>query len=163
MKNIKILLTIITIGFISCEKEVVPPYVEVSEEIEDTTPWNDNYNDGGLLTGGGPDTTLNLQGTQWVLTKLVTAFSTEYPDDTITFVSQTQYTINGGAARSYQLSNIPASTNYELSLYYFAPFGGSHYSAQVGYYFIDDGAINNAEFEDIQNQSTTIRAWFEKL
>lgn len=164
MKQILFIIAVAIVGLTSCKKETLEPnYVEVPEEIVDTTAWNSGYGNGGTLPSGGPDSTLNLQGTTWVLTKIVSAFATEYPNDTITFVSQTQYTLNGGAVRNYQLGMIPASTNHDLSLYYFAPFGGSHYSGQVGQYFIDDGEINNIEFEDIQNPSTTIRAWFVKL
>ena len=54
-------------------------------------------------------------------------------------------------------------SNKTLALYYFAPFGGSHYSAQVGFYFVSDGFMNNAEFTNIQNNTATTRAWFVKI
>jgi hypothetical protein len=93
----------------------------------------------------------------------VSAFATEYPNDTLRFVSINQYTLNSGAVRTYQLNSLPLSTNYDLSLYFFFPFGGSHYSGEVGGMFVQDGQINNTEFIDIQSSSATIRAWFEKI
>jgi len=163
MKNLLILLTIITLGFMSCKKQdpLVPMEQVPEEQYQDST--GNQYTNGGTLPNGGGTGTNQLVGTQWVLTKMVSSFATEYPNDTISFVSNTEYTLNGGAVRPYQLNSLPSSTNYDLSLYYFMPFGGSHYSGQVGYYFVDDGEINNVEYEDIQNTNTTIRAWFTKL
>jgi hypothetical protein len=158
-----LLFLVVAFLFSSCTKEEFEPRVEV-EEVEDTTDWQDTYGNGGTLPGGGTSTQSNpLVGTKWVLTKMVSSFATEYPNDTITFESNTEYTIEGSAVRAYQLNSLPSSTNYDLSLYYFMPFGGSHYSGQVGYYFVDDGEINNIEFIDTQNSSSTIRAWFVKI
>lgn len=147
------------VALTSCEKDEIPsPYGQEPEEVPtDTTSWTD----GGTVTIG-TDTLNDLIGTQWVLTKYVTAFAVEFPNDTLDFISNNEYTLNGGTPRAYQLSNIPLSTNKELSIYFFVPFGGSHYSGQVGQYFIDDGIISNVEFTDIQNTSMTIQAWFEK-
>jgi hypothetical protein len=95
---------------------------------------------------------------------MVAGFSTTYPNDTLEFLNNHRYGISGSnIARNYRLSIIPSSTNYELSLYYFTPFGGSHYSADVGYYFIQDGVIENVEFHNIQNTTSKIRAWFKKI
>lgn len=164
MKKILFLLAITTLIFTSCTKEYVEPnYVEIPEETIDTSAWNSGYGNGGTLPPNGGQAVNDLIGTKWVLTKVVSAFATEFPNDTIDFVDGTHYTVNNGAVRNYQLSNIPSSTNKDLSLYYFAPFGGSHYSGQVGLYFVNDGAINNVEFEDIQNPSSTIRAWLIKI
>jgi len=154
-----LLSLIIAILAMSCQKdEITSPYGQVPEEVPvDTTTWTD----GGTITTGN-DTLNDLIGTTWVLTKYVTAFAVETPYDTIRFISNNEYTLNSGTARAYRLSNIPLSTNKELSLYFFVPFGGSHYSGQVGKYFIDDGIISNVEFTDIQNTSMTIQAWFQK-
>lgn len=157
------LIGMLIIFLTSCEKEEYEPWVYVDEETQDTTKWQDNYTDSGTLPNG-TGTGNKLNGTKWVLTKMVTAFATEYPNDTLEFISNTKYLINGGAIpRSYQLNSIPASTNYDLSLYYFTPFGGSHYSANVGYYFAEDSVIDNAEFHNINNTTSTIRAWFKRI
>tara|TARA_R100001510_G_C7653042_1_gene211040 strand:+ start:255 stop:764 length:510 start_codon:yes stop_codon:yes gene_type:complete len=145
----------------SCKKEDYIPYELVEENNQDTTQWQSSYSDGGTITNG--TYTNDLLGTKWVLTKYVSAFATEYPNDTIEFISVNTYELNGSGDRTYNLSNIPSSTNYDLTLNYFSPFGGSHYSGNVGYYFVDDGEINNVEFTNIQNTSMTIRAWFEKI
>ena len=159
----KFLFLILTsILILSCEKEEYSPYVEMEETNQDTIHWQAQYNNGVTLTGSGqPNTTLS--GTTWVLTKYVSSFATEYPNDTIHFIDNNTYSVNNGGDRPYTLSSIPSSTNYELTLSYFFPFGGSSYSANVGYYFVDDGEINNVEFTNIQNTTSKIRAWFIKL
>ena len=159
MKNLILILSTILI-FTSCEKEPYGQYHTAPEEISANDP-----NGGFIYNGTLPTNTAvnDLIGTKWLLVKYVTAFATDFPNDTIDFVSPNTYTINSGAVRTYQLSVLPLSTNYDLSLYYFFPFGGSHYSGEVGATFIGDGEINNAEFMDIQNSSSTIRAWFTKL
>ena len=163
MKKLLFLLVIL-VSLASCTKEVYEPMTQVpDEEYVDTTDWKDQYSNGGTLPTTGANSGNDLVGTQWVLTKMVSSFATEYPNDTISFTSNTEYTMNGGAVRPYQLNSLPSSTNYDLSLYYFSPFGGSHYGGQVGFYFVSDGEINNVEFEDTQNSSTTIRAWFTKI
>ena len=130
----------------------------------DTTTWVWQYTNSGTLPNwGNGNQTNELNGTKWVLTKVVTAFATSYPNDTIRFVSNTNYTLNNGAVRPYQLSSSAGSTNKTLALYYFAPFGGSHYSAQVGYYFVSDGYMANTEFTNIQNTTMTVKAWFTKI
>ena len=164
MKKLLFLFVII-LSFASCKKEEpLVPMEQVPDEVyADSTAWQDQYNNGGTLPTGSSNGTNDLVGTTWVLTKMVSSFATEYPNDTIRFTSNTEFTLNGGAVRPYQLNSLPSSTNYDLSLYYFSPFGGSHYSGQVGFYFVDDAEINNVEFEDIQNTNSTIRAWFIKL
>jgi len=161
MKNLFIVLLAI-VALSSCTKEDFGQY---HVEPENTyNPPHDSliYVYSGTLPNSGTATN-DLVGTKWVLTKYVTAFATEYPNDTIDFVSVNTYTLNGGAVRTYQLASIPSSTNYDLSLYYFFPFGGSHYSANVGGMFIQDSEINGAEFHNIQNTTSTIRAWFIKI
>jgi len=156
-----LLFVVIALLFYSCKKEEFIALEEVPEEV-DKTNWQGTYTYGGTLTGTGNQTN-PLVGTRWVLTKVVSAFATEYPNDTIEFTSSDDYVLNQNEQRPYTLSLLPSSTNYELTLKYFMPFGGSHYSANVGYYFVDDGQINNAEFTNIQNTTSTIRAWFTKI
>lgn len=161
MKNLFIILLAV-ISLASCKKEDFGQYHQEPENTYNEPHDSTTYTYGGTLPNSG-NATNDLVGTKWVLTKYVSAFATEYPNDTLEFVSINQYTINSGAVRTYQLSTLPLSTNYQLSLYFFFPFGGSHYTGQVGQYFIQDGEINNVEFEDDQNSATTIRAWFIKL
>ena len=170
-RETKISLFIILLGAVtclflaSCNKEPITPgnYKVGTQPEKDTSTWVWQYTDAGVLPNWPNNQTNELVGTRWVLTKVVTAFATSYPNDTIKFVSNTNYTCNSGPLRNYQISAGVASTNKTLSLYYFLPFGGSHYSGEVGYYFVSDGQINNAEFKNIQNTTSTIRAWFVKI
>jgi hypothetical protein len=159
---ITVILVLIMLITCSCTKQEPIQKEEVKTE-ETTTSWEDEYSDGGTLDGGSTGIENPLIGTKWVLTKMVSAFATEYPNDTITFVDNDDYTYNTSAVRPYSLSVLPSSTNFELTLYYFAPFGGSHYGGQVGQFFVEDGEINNAEFINLQDESATIRAWFVKI
>jgi len=163
---VAILFVLLAMLITSCSKDEITPgnYGPGTPPVTDTTNWQDQYGNGGTLPNWGTTPTSNeLVGTTWVLTKVVTAFSTSYPNDTIRFVSNNNYTLNNGAVRPYQLTAGVASTNKTLSLYYFQPFGGSHYSAQVGFYFVSDAAISQAEFHNIQNTTNTVIAWLTKI
>jgi len=156
------LVSLLIISITSCNKKYVGPYTQIPDPV-DTTTWQDGYTDGGTLPGGGSQTDPLIVGTKWVLVKVVSAFSTNYPGDTITFVSNNRYVLNQNSQRPYALSTMVGSTNKSLTLDYFYPFGGSHYSAQVGEFFIDDGYMSNIEFTDLQNSTSKIRAWFVKI
>ncbi len=158
----KLIIILIATVLISC-KGITPGNYEPSGPLPvDTSRWQNQYTNGGLLPVG--NTIPNaLIGTQWVLTKFVSGFSTSFPNDTLKFVGQATYTINNGSILPYQLTVGVASTNKTLTLYFFTPFGGSHYSGQVGFNFIVDGVINNSEFYNIQNSTSKIRAWFVKI
>ena len=151
--------------FVSCSKEPITPgsYQAGTLPVEDTTTWQWQYSNGGTLPNWGINQGNDLVGTKWVLTKVMSGFATTYPNDTIVFVSSTNYTCNNNAVRPYQLTAGVASTNKTLSLYYFYPFGGSHYSGEVGQFFVSDGVINNCEFINIQNTTSKIKAWFVKI
>lgn len=158
MKNI-LFFSLVVLLF-SCKK-VEGPYTQVPDPV-DTTNWQNNYNYGGVLPNFGSGQS-NLTGTQWVLVKVVSAFSTTYPNDTITFISDNAYVVNQNGQRPYTLSQITGSTNKSLTLNFFYPFGGSNYTGQIGQYTIEDGFMSNIEFVDLQNSTATIRAWFEKI
>lgn len=161
MRLLTFILSIFLI-FSSCKKDEFGQYHTEKEDVYNEPHDSLIYVDGGTLPTS--DSTSNmLVGTRWVLTKYVSAFATEFPMDTLEFISVDTYTINNGAVRTYKLNSLPLSTNYDLSLYYFFPFGGSHYSGQVGATFVDVGEINNTEFIDLQNNTTKIKAWFVKI
>jgi hypothetical protein len=145
----------------SCKK-YEGSYQQIPDPV-DTTAWQDDYTSGGVLPGGGTQTPNTIVGTQWVLVKVVSAFSTNYPNDTITFISSNRYVLNQNAQRPYTLSMITGSTNKSLTLDFFYPFGGSNYSGQIGQYAVEDGMMSNIEFVDLQNNTATIRAWFVKI
>lgn len=159
-----LLVLFIILVLCSCSKEPITPgnYQAGTTPVEDTTSWQWQYNEGGVLPNWNSQEN-ELVGTKWVLTKIVTGFATTYPNDTLKFVSSTNYILNSNAARPYNLSSSVASTNKTLTLYYFYPFGGSHYSGEVGQFFVSDGVINNSEFMNIQNTTSIVRAWFVKI
>ena len=163
MKKLLYIL-VIALAFTSCEKDKDEFGSYTEEPINSYNYKYDStiYVDAGTLPTVGAATN-DLVGTTWILDKYVTAFATEYPNDTIAFVTNDTYTINGGSIRTYTLSSIPQSTNYDLSLYYFFPFGGSNYSANVGGMFVDDWTIDAAEFHNIQNTTSTLRAFFTRI
>lgn len=152
----------------SCSKDEITPgnYTAGTVTVGQQNNWQADYQDSGVLPTWGTNTSgtnNQLVGTTWVLTKVVSGFSTTFPNDTIRFVSNTNYTLNNGAVRPYTLTSSAGTTNKTLTLNFFQPFGGSHYSGQVGFYFVTDGSIVNAEFHNIQNTTSTLRAWFTKL
>jgi hypothetical protein len=159
---LKIVLAIFLVYFFTSCKEIPGPYTQIPDPI-DTTKWQDSYVYGGVLATPVTPIQNSLNGTKWVLVKVVSAFSTNYPNDTINFVSNSKYVLNQNAQRSYTLTGITGSTNKSLTLQYFHPFGGSHYSGQVGELFVEDGYMSNIEFVNLQNSTATIRAWFMKI
>ena len=148
----------------SCKKDTITPgNYKAGTTTKDTTTWQWQYSNGGTLPNWSNNQVNELVGTKWLLTKIVTGFATSYPNDTIKFINSNNYVINSNAARPYQLTAGVASTNKTLTLYYFYPFGGSHYSGEVGQFFISDGLIDNCEFTNIQNTTSKCRAWLVKL
>lgn len=116
----------------------------------------------GVVNGSTPTTT-SLVGTKWVVTKYIQNFVSTYPNDTLEFVSNTQYTINGSTPRTYNLSSIVSSNMKSLSLYSFTTLGGD-WSGQVQGTFINDWVVNNSDFSNIINTNTSnVRLWMVRL
>lgn len=165
MKNFKILsIPLILMFLTSCYKETYPKYVSGPEPV-DTSKWENEYQNLGTLPNPStPVITHNvIYNTKWVLIKYITGFGTQQPNDTITFVSDTHYKINSQTTEhQYTINSLVGSTNYSLMLNFFSPFGGSHYSGQVGQNFVDDGVMNNVIFTDFYGNAK-IKAWFKKI
>ena len=104
----------------------------------------------------------NLTGTTWIISKYISQLSTVITNDTLNFTSPTLYTINNGANRTYQLSNITGSNMKSLTLNGCTTLGGD-YSGQVIGSFKTDGYINNAYFTNMFNSTQTVRVWMYKL
>lgn len=147
MKNLLLFvgLSVITF-FTSCKKQPLEPIVGVTPDI------TFNNND-------------EIVGTKWVLLEYRnTAYiGSTKSYDTITFISNTEYMLNNGVIRTYNISSLVGSTNKSLQLNFFGPFGGSNYSGSVGQYFVSDGFINACLFTDNQNNSIKFLAWFERI
>lgn len=162
MRRLIYLLIFGTLLAFSCKKEpLVEPINNNTNDTTNTYNWYDDYTDGGQTPNN--TNTNPIIGTKWVLTKYITGFGTQYPNDTLEFISATKYKINGGIERTYNVAAVTGSTNKTLTLNFFYPFNGSNYSAAVGAYFVQDGFINNAMFTDLQNSSVHITAWFKKI
>lgn len=111
---------------------------------------------------GNPSTSTTLVGTKWVVTKYVQNFVTQLPNDTLEFISTTQYTINGSTPRNYSLSSIVGNNNKSLSLYSFTTLGGD-WSGQVQGTFINDWVINNASFSNMFTTVPDARMWVVRI
>lgn len=147
----------------SCKKITPGNYTQNQPKAVDTTTWEWKYVNKGTLPNWNNSNPNDLIGTKWVLTKVIINFATTTPNDTIEFVTINQYRCNNSAYRTYTLTSGVASTNKTLTLNYFYPFGGSHYSGEVGQFFVTDSIINNAEFKNIQNTTSLIKAWFKRI
>lgn len=137
--------------------------------VEKGTPteWNEPDAPSGYSYGGVLNTTTTpaytLNGTKWVVTRYNNGLSgSVYPNDTLNFISDTDYTINGGVNKKYSLSSVIGNNNKSLSLWSFTTLGGN-YSGQMISSFIDDGVINNSQFVDMFDVNNTVTVWMEKL
>ncbi len=152
---------------ISCKKESeLTNYTanKTISETKDTITPESEYVYGGIIPISTESNNNILYKTKWILKKYVSGFSTEYPNDTIEFINNTEYKINNsGLIRTYVLSKASSTTNYDLQLNYFSSIGGSHYYGQVGYYFVEDIEINGVTFVDVYNQSIKIKVWMTKI
>ena len=131
-----------------------------------TTPSEYNVPSGYMYNGiiGGTTTTVtSLMGTKWVVTKYIQSLVPTYPNDTLDFISNTQYTINGSTPRNYSMSSIVGNNMKSLSLYSFTTVGGD-WGGEVQGTFINDWVINNSLFSDMFNTSTpSIRVWMVRV
>ena len=111
---------------------------------------------------GNPSTATTLVGTKWVVTKYVQNFVTQLPNDTLEFISTTQYTINGSTPRNYSLSGVVGNNMKSLSLYSFTTLGGD-WSGQAQGTFINDWVINNALFSNMFVTTPDARMWVLRI
>lgn len=120
-----------------------------------------DYSYNGVI-GGSTTNTTTLVGTKWVVTKYIQNFVSTYPSDTLEFISNTQYTINGSTPRTYNLSGIVSGSMKNLSLYSFTTLGGD-WSGLVQSTFINDWVVNNANFTNIMTTSSDTRVWMVRI
>jgi len=111
---------------------------------------------------GNPSTATTLVGTKWVVTKYVQNFVSQYPNDTLEFISTTQYKVNSSVPRNYSLSGVVGNNMKSLSLYSFTTLGGD-WSGQVQGTFINDWVINNALFTDMFTSVPDARIWVVRI
>lgn len=115
---------------------------------------------GGIISNNTSQN--SIVGTKWVVTKYYDGFSNNYPNDTLYFSSNTQYTINGGTYKNYTLSNNIGNNMSNLTLYGFYTIGGD-YSGMVPNTFVSDGQINSAMFTDVFNTNNDKLIWMTRI
>lgn len=104
----------------------------------------------------------NIINTKWVVTRYDEGLIPYYPNDTLHFINNNEYTINNGTYNNYTLSNIFGNNMTELTLYNFYTIGGD-YSGMVLDSFIEDYQINASIFTDIFNTGTNKTVWMVRI
>lgn len=119
------------------------------------------YTYGGTLnnTNVPPQT---LEGTTWVLTNYIDNLNNITVNDTIEFISETEYTCSGFGPETYSLTGTLGNNMKTLSLYSFSTFNGD-WSGQVQANFITDGVISNATFVDIMTNQNNKKVWMRRI
>jgi hypothetical protein len=138
--------------------------------IQNTTahvPFGYQYQ--GVLSTGSNNPNLSsndLIGTRWVVTKFYNGFGFDLPNDTIDFLPNLQYSINGltNLNRTYNVTTIIGNTSVNLNLNDFSTMGGNNYSILTSRSFIDDGIINGSQATDILNQNNSNKfIWMTRI
>jgi len=165
--SLSLFLSTIFIWYLtSCGKnEITPGNYTITPEAIDTSNWQYQYTYAGVLPNWGNNQLSNeLVGTRWVLTFLQIGFSfPPLPIDTVDFISNQYYTINGGAVKTYQLTSNVGISSKTLILNYHYPFGSGNYAAQVASTFVEDGVISLAQFVNTNTPTYTIIATFTRI
>lgn len=130
--------------------------------ITNTTPSVPfNYQPQGVLSVSSQMS--DLVNTKWVITRYNNGLSGNvYPNDTLEFLPNNTYKVNGGVSKGYMLSNIIGNNMKSLSLYSFSTLGGD-YSGEVVGSFINDWEINNSQFHDMFNVNNTVTVWMTRI
>jgi hypothetical protein len=163
-----IIVSLVLFSVYSCKKEVTPGNYVLGEPTTDTTTWQWQYTYSGILPNWGNGSINNeLVNTKWVIRRYnIGGFNMTYPDDTLFFINNTNYLINGFQAsfQTYQITNITGSTNKSLTLNFLQTFGGSNYSGQVGQFFVTQGLSSEIPivFNDMQS-NITLNSWLSRI
>lgn len=170
---ISLIITLLVMGglflFNSCKDDITPGNYTLGEPSTDTTTWQWQYIDGGVLPDWGTGTVFNeLVGTKWVILRYnIGGFNMTVTNDTLEFINNTNYVFNNGQQQTfqtYQITNITGSTNKNLTLNFLTTFGGSNYSGLVGQFFVSQ-ALNTeipVIFNDMQS-NTILNAWLTRI
>lgn len=123
----------------------------------------------GVLGVGTTNPSLSnsdLHGTKWVVVKFYNGFGYDQPNDTLEFLTNGQYTVNGvtNNNRTYNVNTIVGNTSVNLNLNDFITMGGSNYSILTSSNFINDGVINGSQAEDILNTNSSNKfIWVDRI
>lgn len=159
MKNIiLILLTLITLS--SCKKNN-DNYKTEPEPIIVNDPLS-GYGNGGILPTNTLTPNNELNGTNWILTKVQIGLSVTNKSDTIRFINNTQYTV-GSNTLILTYSLYKSGGNQTLTLNNFMPVNGYNCSGILGLTFVNYGQIVGVEFKDLFNSNNKFNMWFNKI
>lgn len=105
----------------------------------------------------------SLSDTEWVITRYDNTLTniSEFPSDTLRFIDDNSYQINGGVERDYFLQslNTAEQDEYLLDLSDCSTFGGD-FTAWIDQFSIDEGEVTNKLFNSGDNE---IIVWMEKI
>ncbi len=160
MKNLLLILSLIIITFSNCKKAKSPYGVE--PEPTDTTNILNSYNNGGTLPTSTVTVNNELNGTNWLITKIQIGLASTNMNDTIKFIDNSHYKVNSNTLiLTYNLYQ--ASANKTLTFNNFMPCNGWNSSGIVGVYFASYGKLIGVEFKDLYNSNNKFNLWMEKI
>ena len=125
------------------------------------SPSFDGYSYSGIIDNV-VETPIDFEGSQWIITRYDEGVTPYFPQDTLTFLSKVAYTINGGGANTYSLSNVMGNNLSNLTLYDCSTLGGN-YSGSFSISFIEAGEINNITMNGIFGTGGSVQVWLEEL
>jgi len=108
------------------------------------------------------ETPTNLNGSTWVVTRYDEGVTPYYPQDTLIFLNNVTYSINGGTPHTYSFSNIGGNNMHHLTLYDCTTLGGN-YSGQLSLSFIEAGEINNMTMNGVFGTTGNVQVWLEEI
>ena len=160
------MLSMITLFSIySCKKEVTPGNYTLGQPTTDTTTWQWQYTYGGVLPNWGSGSITNeLVSTKWVISRYNIGANTIYPNDTLHFFNNINYSINGVATpnRTYLIYSLVGSPYKSLTLNDCSTLNGS-FSGDILPSFIFDNEINGVEFTNNFNNNNTVTVWLIRV
>ena len=119
--------------------------------------WQYNY---GVTSNSA---NMSLEGTRWVISRYDRNLTPYYPNDTLTFTSSNEYTLNQSLLkRRYSIYGVTNTNMSSITLYGLTTLGGD-YSGEVLTQSISDGNINNSTFNSIWNTENEVNVWMKRI
>ena len=104
-----------------------------------------------------------LEGTRWVISRYDRNLTPYYPNDTLTFTSSNEYTLNQSLLkRRYSIYGVTNTNMSSITFYGLTTLGGD-YSGEVLTQSISDGNINNSTFNSIWNTENEVNVWMKRI
>lgn len=164
---VMVLTIIISEVLTGCSKEPITPGNYVVGDIPQQEPinWQSQFTNGGTIPTWTSQTYSNeLVGTKWVLWKVSVGAVTTLKNDTIRFVTNNKYQVNGNTNVNYNYTLYNSQNSVTLT---FAPFQPMNYmlcsTNELGVGFASGQEITGVNFENEYNVNTSFKAWFHKI